>query len=360
MDGPDRPDPPGGAAPGPLPPPATTPPGAGPLPPPASRPPAVPPPPPRPDQPPPGPPPPGPVVLDPSRAGETLTVSHAGQTFDLGFVRVPEGAPDGDAFVIINRPFGTRERFPLTDEGWIRAWNRFRELEPAATRPRRPWYRLPILTTVGVFGALVLAGVILGIVKAATTPGPGSTMLRDDFASHRGWPVKDTERVRLRYDGGGYEILVKSPNYIQVALLELPDPASGMSVQAEAVVVAGEGGLAEGVGCFSSKSSGWLFAVSTDGSAAIIRHRGGRRTVVRSLPSGSETVNLRQPELIRGDCLPAGSRTRLRLYLGDRLLLSATDATSPRLGIVALTALNLGSRPNGADVRFDDVLVRRR
>jgi hypothetical protein len=48
------------------------------------------------------------------------------------------------------------------------------------------------------------------------------------------------------------------------------------------------------------------------------------------------------------------------MYVDGRLLLSTTDSASPKLGIVGLTAFNFGSQPNGADVRFDDVWVRRR
>jgi hypothetical protein len=60
-----------------------------------------------------------------ARPGEgALRFSHSGYRYVLGY-----GA---DFFGIWERerPGGPAERFPRTDEGWVDAWNRFRQLEP--------------------------------------------------------------------------------------------------------------------------------------------------------------------------------------------------------------------------------------
>jgi hypothetical protein len=294
-------------------------------------------------------------------------VSHAGETFDLGFVR----APGGDAFVIVRRADRTQERFPMTDEGWSQAWARFSALEPAAVRPRHPWYRLPLLTIAIVFGVLYLVGVAIRIIRAATSGSgrtelpasallrgavsspEGTTIFRDDFSSTDQWPVEDRKDARLAYGRNGYEILVRRPLFTQLAVLRLGESSPGMSVQVDAVALqAPRGPPVEGVGCFYASHTGWLFIVGGAGWAAIARDEDGRKSPLDIKPFGS-AIDLGRTTRIRGECVAGPSATRLRLYVNDKLVLSSTDSPSPGFGLVVLAAAG------SADVLFDDVWVRR-
>lgn len=110
---------------------------------------------------------PGPTASAAARPGEgAMRFSHSGYRYVLGY-----GA---DFFGIWERerPGGPTERFPRTDQGWVQAWSRFREIEPRAVEVAADQGGGGVGPT-GGSGTGVIASAGVGAVPAAG-PDPGS------------------------------------------------------------------------------------------------------------------------------------------------------------------------------------------
>jgi hypothetical protein len=195
---------------------------------------------------------------------------------------------------------------------------------------------------------------VLDAAKPATpsseagTPAKSGVAFRDDFSDPgSGWEVFEEDAALSRYEDGELVIAVRDPAYYATV-------DSGRSVAQPVVDVvvrnprrapaAGFGVLCN----YRGPRSFDLLAFSTDGSAAILRRRGGPLTVV------SEGGWVRSPRIpvaadryaLRAKC----TRDTLSLFVnGARVARAGTAPTRGRIGLFAA---------GEAEFRVDEVVVR--
>jgi len=219
----------------------------------------------------------------------------------------------------------------------------------------------------GLRGGLVI--LVLGL--AAPCSGCGGTEesaglpLRDDFSDcSAGWSSDEDEFVSLSCDGGAYRVLIKDPRP-QTARIFLEKGVPTLSVEADATRKAGPeaGGLDSflvyGVGCWRTKSDGYVFLMSPDGAWGIEKATKGDSTPTTLAESESANAipGLAPTNRIRAVCVGGGQKpTRLALYLNGEEVGSAEDAG----GLDSFTGLGFTVLTNerGADVRFDNLVAR--
>ena len=203
-----------------------------------------------------------------------------GEAFRLGY----EAAPAGEYYAIWNKTTGAVEKFPLTEDGWRRAWTTFAGLEPAAaamplpapgietsteTARRKLRQRLSIGGGALVAIAIALRFILPLAFGSATAPGGvlNKTVFTENFDKpSEGWVVESTSRHDARFVGGAYEIVTKNPKDDAESFKFLSDKTfASVAVQVKGTQSGGAG--LWGVVCASlidpssNAATGYLFAL---------------------------------------------------------------------------------------------------
>jgi hypothetical protein len=176
----------------------------------------------------------------------------------------------------------------------------------------------------------------------------------------RGWSTDQDARVTLSCVDGAYRVLVRQPGRPQHSRLFDVDGRPQLSIEADAVLMKPRKGEFEGHGvtCWSTRSLGYLFVLTPDGTYAIIKGDVASGAV-RFLKEGKADYALPgvgARNRIRGDCEVADGVARLAFYVnGERVGVARDKAAGNSFngyGLVVATS------ERNTDVRFDNVLVR--
>ncbi len=187
-------------------------------------------------------------------------------------------------------------------------------------------------------------------------PGNPATLLREDFSSQEaGWPVGRAGAGSFGYADGEYRIRLDRDGTLRRGVLFAQIGAR--EVEIEAVAEERPGRPAEyGIGCYANAEQGYLFLVDSRGGWTIQEERPGARFETLS---SSERAPVTGSARLAAVC--AGSRAggaSLSFSVGGEEVASLEDADGLRSfrGVAVVARSGSGE----SEVRFDDVVVRRR
>jgi len=190
---------------------------------------------------------------------------------------------------------------------------------------------------------------------------PAHSTFADDFSGPcDGWSTGRDERVVLSCARGAYRVLVRNPDRPQQSRLFEGRTRSTLSIEADAVLMRPRTGEFEvhGVSCWGSRTVGYLFILSPDGSYAILKEdtATGRRTFLKKGQTDHALPGVGVRNRIRGDCRARRGVANLAMFVNGDRVAGARD----RGGVRSFMGFGLfvGTSERGTDVRFDNVLVR--
>jgi hypothetical protein len=242
-----------------------------------------------------------------------------------------------------------------------------REDPTALWRRKSAWAAL-----VGGLAAFALQGLVavaawsgsLVVQDAGPTPqrpagAPSDAVFADDFSNQDVWLVRDDASFSTEYERGRYRLLVLEPETIWSSEVMLPRELESMSVEVAARF--GVGRIRNdyyGVACTDSSSASYLFAISPEGYHSIAYDPGDEPELERLVEDYAPrrfSAN-RAWNTLSAVCTPRGDRTSLRLAVNGRTIAETTHRR--RSGKFVAVALFAYSEAGGADVLFDDIVVR--
>jgi len=124
---------------------------------------------------------------------------------------------------------------------------------------------------------LAIAGLawvaLMAVASVASIVTADDELLRDDFEGEKSFSTDVDAHVSLRYANGGYEILIKDPDFPQEARSFFNEPAQpAVSFSAAARIVEGpEEDMVIGLGCYPSAEYGYVLAVSPTGQYVVFQ-----------------------------------------------------------------------------------------
>ena len=196
----------------------------------------------------------------------------------------------------------------------------------------------------------------LGQEEPIVEPGDPATLLREDFSSQGGgWPVGRAGAGSFGYAGDEYRIRLDRDGTIRRGVLFAQTGAR--EIEIEAVARERPGRPAQyGIGCYANPEQGYLFLVDAEGGWAIEEERPGAEFETLESGQGAQI-----PERVELAAVCAGSRAgaaSLAFSVGGAQVASITDGDGLRSfrGVAVVARSGSGE----AEVRFDDVAVRRR
>jgi hypothetical protein len=216
------------------------------------------------------------------------------------------------------------------------------------------------------------------IASAATGCGAGGSRtsvptspfpIRDDFSGPCHWADTSDDISSTQCVDGGYRIVVKRPQIAphQVAPRRFA-PVAALTVEADvsvpsAVRVGQRDLVFYGVGCWSSAigqpARGYLFVITVDGSAAIVRQDDTAATKLRPLTTSGAEPSYRQtiPVHLRAECSKAAGTTHLVLLVNGRPAAVADDHDGD--GPFRAAGFDTFSTIAGTAVRYDNFMAAR-
>ena len=202
--------------------------------------------------------------------------------------------------------------------------------------------------------------IVLSLACSTTfaTPAPrdlalpsGSLLFQDDFASPvTGWDRLMTNEGTMDYDGGGYRLLINSPN---TNFWSTPHKNfADVRLEVDSGKLGGPDENRIGLVCRFTGSDYYFFLISSDGFYGIGLYAGGQAVLLgqsEMQPNSNIKTGLAVNHL-RADC----SGDALTFYVNGFQVASAQDATlrSGDVGLLAGTFSGLG-----VDVIFDNFVV---
>jgi hypothetical protein len=209
------------------------------------------------------------------------------------------------------------------------------------------------LASVGL-GASLLS--IVALVALTVVDLSDDELLRDDFEGSQSFWAGEDATVAKSYQHGGYEILVKDPDAEQLPSRSFFDePAvQALSFAADVVIVHGPQDMAIGLGCWQSKSSGYMVFVGRNGDYAITNATGlltqGRGQPLRDI-GATNRISIACEGADPGPML-------LRLSVNGEEVVRYEDpgGDDPFVAV----GFYVGSSEAGTLVRFDNALAERR
>ena len=186
--------------------------------------------------------------------------------------------------------------------------------------------------------------------------GEPATLLREDFSNaESGWPAGRAQAGSFGYAGGGYRVRLDRDGTIRRGVLFSAIAARGVEILAVAEEQPGRP-AAYGIGCYANPEQGYVFLVESSGAWSIQEERPGARFV--TLESGVGRAVERPAELAASCAGSREGRASLTFSVAGERVASFEDPDGLRSFRGVAVVARSGS--DESEIRFDDVIVRRR
>jgi hypothetical protein len=203
--------------------------------------------------------------------------------------------------------------------------------------------------------SVILSTIALTVGVVSAVASPSRALVKDDFEEGRFWTEDDDPTVRQRFVDGGYEVLIRSteqPSYSRYFSDE--QASSTLTFSSSATIVDDAGGNTyAGLSCWASPAYGYLAAVGSDGSVAILRAFNDRPPEDLSEDAGRPQIALGETTRLSMECLGGGSKPTTIVLRADGFEIARAEDPEGLDGFMGVGLWYGADRP-GAVIRWND------
>jgi hypothetical protein len=202
---------------------------------------------------------------------------------------------------------------------------------------------------------VIASTILLAIAIGSAVASSSAALAKDDFEEGRFWTEDDDPTVRQRFVDGGYEVLIKSTDQPSLSRYFSDEPAAPtLTFTSTATIVDDAGGVTyAGLSCWGSPAYGYLAAVGTDGTFAILRVFNDQRPESLYEDIATPRIGLGRTTRLAIDCLGGGSEPTTIVLRADDAEIARTEDAGGLDGFMGV-ALWYGADTPGAVILWND------
>jgi hypothetical protein len=209
----------------------------------------------------------------------------------------------------------------------------------------KPTHLLPVLLFL-----LLLSACAPSATAVVPVASPGAVLYQEEFeANTSGWDRVSNENGIMDYDGGGYRMLVQTPN---TSMWTTPEKNLGaVRIEADALRLSGPQENRAGLICRYQDGNYYFFLISNDGYYGVGKFTGDQTILLgQESMQPSDFIQKEAVNHLRADCIG----NTLTFYINGNQVASVQDNDFAN-GDVGLMA-GAFSQP-GVDMLFDHFMV---